>query len=385
MNPLSSTSERDWQAAIDPALYQRLVRPLEQPGVIRFDLARQIWGRSQKLHDRLPLLQQLQRRQPPEKVTGGTVPIVYAQASWVENPAGNPKGTKAPREVQGEGGGVVEGVQPNDRAVPAPASGSSSSPVIQAKFAPGAGPSAMNMGAAAALPLAGTPDSQGDPTAHGHLPALVTPETVAMADRPLPLVNPEPAIAPPPLQKITPNLAPLTLPHPATEIPSVPVDSPTFASPAPPPDLPLVQVAPTAIVTPESEPFKIQNSKFKTSALPLVVPHSLEAGGFRGSLRLPQSRLENPPLQPVLPRVQVDQGVRSPSGARSFPATPLRQAASEDIPGARSPSPTVTSASSPSSLRSNSPTDRFAERTTSPSPPLPTPHSPLPPCLTSIP
>lgn len=339
MHSLSSGSERDWQAAIDPAFQARLLRPLAQPGVIRFEVARQILTRSQKLRDRLPLLEQLQRRQPPAKVTGGKVPIVYAEPSGMENP----RNTEAQRRT--ETGGRGESTSPRSPA----------SPVIQAKFAPGAGPATIAATGMAHLPVSAHPKGESVSAATPNLSGVTAqaPATTggsgvaATADQRLPVVTEESAIVP--------HLSPLPLgalvpeqPEQATPpLPPVPVETVLAAAPVKS-DLPLVSVTRGAIVTRvmgDREPFNIQNPSFPlqdatllSEGVPLGVPHSPGEGGFRESFSGGQTFLENPPLQSVLPRVRVDQGIVAPA---ALPTLPLPIAANSASPSAQPRDPAI--------------------------------------------
>ena len=79
----SPPSLRDaWRNALNPSLIQRLMRPATQPGLVRAYPTQAILARTQRLHDRLPLLATLtQRHGAGEVLQPQTAPIVYAQRS----------------------------------------------------------------------------------------------------------------------------------------------------------------------------------------------------------------------------------------------------------------------------------------------------------------
>jgi|GEM_PF-2988278 len=76
----SASSAPTWQAALDPRLTRRLMRPLKRPGVIGTRLARSVVSRFERMVGGFPLLPKLsQRWSSPEASAAGQVPIVYAQ------------------------------------------------------------------------------------------------------------------------------------------------------------------------------------------------------------------------------------------------------------------------------------------------------------------
>jgi hypothetical protein len=76
----SASNPPAWQAALDPRLTRRLMRPLQRPGVIGTRLARSVVSRFERMAGGFPLLPRLsQRWSSPEASAAGQVPIVYAQ------------------------------------------------------------------------------------------------------------------------------------------------------------------------------------------------------------------------------------------------------------------------------------------------------------------
>ncbi|MBD2341683.1 hypothetical protein H6G64_32610 [Calothrix sp. FACHB-156] len=74
------TNQQSWEKSLDPQLMQRLMRPLLQPGVFDRHLANVIIGRSQLLHQQLPLLADFTKRHSSMRdLHTEQVPIVYAQ------------------------------------------------------------------------------------------------------------------------------------------------------------------------------------------------------------------------------------------------------------------------------------------------------------------
>jgi hypothetical protein len=69
-----------WQAALNPQLTQRLLRPMVQPGVIPDTLAAAIFERVHQLQQRLSLLHQFEQRWAGQSALQvPDIPIVYAQ------------------------------------------------------------------------------------------------------------------------------------------------------------------------------------------------------------------------------------------------------------------------------------------------------------------
>ncbi|MDZ8105299.1 MAG: hypothetical protein RM338_06680 [Nostoc sp. DedQUE12a] len=78
---------QDLVAATDPKLLQRLLRPIERPGVIDSGMGWEIVARSQQFTNRLPLVFDLTRRWNPKiGFQGEKIPIVYAQPQPQESP-----------------------------------------------------------------------------------------------------------------------------------------------------------------------------------------------------------------------------------------------------------------------------------------------------------
>ena len=71
------TSSPHWQAALNPQLTQRLLRPLAHPAVSRTQLASSILTRVQRMADRFPLMAHLsQRQRRVEGMATTAVPLV---------------------------------------------------------------------------------------------------------------------------------------------------------------------------------------------------------------------------------------------------------------------------------------------------------------------
>lgn len=84
----------DWQPHIDDTLLNRLLRPIEQPGVISVDLAERIFLRSHQFAQRLSLLNQFRRRWGGQaNLQPADIPIVYAH--WVVPETGVSSGKDA--------------------------------------------------------------------------------------------------------------------------------------------------------------------------------------------------------------------------------------------------------------------------------------------------
>lgn len=71
-----------WQESIDPMLLRRLVRPLEQPGVISLDISRRIVAWVDYFSERLALLQELSKKRGSRgSLQANAIPMVHAR--WV--------------------------------------------------------------------------------------------------------------------------------------------------------------------------------------------------------------------------------------------------------------------------------------------------------------
>lgn len=82
---IQSNSSSHWQHSLDSQWVQRLLHPLNQPGLIKLDIGQGIIRRSDRFLARLPLLsQQLQRWHSVNELSVESVPIVYAQSRGVE-------------------------------------------------------------------------------------------------------------------------------------------------------------------------------------------------------------------------------------------------------------------------------------------------------------
>ncbi|MBE9011686.1 hypothetical protein IQ250_15890, partial [Pseudanabaenaceae cyanobacterium LEGE 13415] len=71
--------DSDWQTALNPGLVQRVLRPVERPGVIQMGMATTILQRSNALQSRVPLLSHLTRHLQTAQATPPVLPIVYAE------------------------------------------------------------------------------------------------------------------------------------------------------------------------------------------------------------------------------------------------------------------------------------------------------------------
>ncbi len=81
-----------WRNSLNPSLIQRLMRPVNQPGLVRTYPTQAILTRTQRLSDRLPLLTTLsQRYGGGEVLQPQTAPIVYAQLA--QSDGGSPDAT----------------------------------------------------------------------------------------------------------------------------------------------------------------------------------------------------------------------------------------------------------------------------------------------------
>ena len=90
---MDSTPSSHWQDALEPQFVRRVTRPLWQAGITNSQMTNTIFGRSDRIYNRLSLLtQQMQRWGRNSTLQPEQVPIVYAQPAYkaMENSSTQP-------------------------------------------------------------------------------------------------------------------------------------------------------------------------------------------------------------------------------------------------------------------------------------------------------